>query len=214
MAAIIIKLSKTKGTQRLGRSESVISLFEKIKSKDKDFIFAGIIIDIVVPRFECLNYLPEYMDSSEIIIWLKENTTLATLPNPVLKAISQVVEEKVFLENYSLAVEDNPVDGLYILREGKLESSSHNPTKTTLCCGILPGAVINLQELLLNQTAQTSFTTLSQSHFFFISGEDFKQLVNQYPEIVREFSRQLVEEVADLESALNYQKERSLALRP
>jgi transcriptional regulator with AAA-type ATPase domain/NAD-dependent dihydropyrimidine dehydrogenase PreA subunit len=154
------------------------------------------------------------MDLSEIIIWLQENTSLGTLPNPVLNAISQVVEERVFFENYSLVVEDNAVDGLYILKEGKLESSSDNPAKTSLCCGVLPGTVINLQELLLNQTAQSSFTTLTESHFFFVSAEDFKQLANKYPEISREFSRQLVEEVADLESALNYQQERSLALRP
>lgn len=70
------------------------------------------------------------------------------------------------------------------------------------------------KKLLLDELSECTITTLTESRLLVVSAAQFTELVKQYPEIVRAFSRQLAEEVAELTSALTYSQERSQALRP
>jgi transcriptional regulator with AAA-type ATPase domain/NAD-dependent dihydropyrimidine dehydrogenase PreA subunit len=154
------------------------------------------------------------MNTSEKLIWLQERTALGILETEPLEAIAQIIEEKVIPENKLLFAEETPPEALYILLEGKLESSSKDKTNPNLNCGLLPGTAINLQELTLGELTKCSITALSECGLWIVPAEKFKELVAQYPQIQTAISRQLAQEVAQLASALTNQQERSIALRP
>ncbi|AFY53895.1 transcriptional regulators containing an AAA-type ATPase domain and a DNA-binding domain [Rivularia sp. PCC 7116] len=154
------------------------------------------------------------MNTSEKLIWLQERTALGMLEAEPLEAIAQIVEEKVIPENQRFVEEETPPEALYILLEGKLESNSKDKNNPTLNCGLLPGAAINLQELTLGELTKCSITTLSECVFWVVPAEKFQELIAEYPQIQTAVSRELAQEVAQLTSALNYEQERSIALRP
>ncbi len=154
------------------------------------------------------------MTSPEIVTWLQEHTALGILSPEVLNAIAQVVEEQVVPAKKNLVSEGTSPEALYILHAGQLESDTTNKNDPALACGFLPGAVIHLKELLLDELAACTITTVTECHLWVVSNAQFRALVNQYPEITQAFSRQLAQELAQATSALGYEQERSVALRP
>ncbi|MBH8554581.1 sigma 54-interacting transcriptional regulator [Nostocaceae cyanobacterium CENA357] len=154
------------------------------------------------------------MTSPEMVIWLQERTALGILSPEVLDAIAQVVEEQVVPAEKNLVTEGNSPEALYILHTGQLESNTTNKSNPALACGFLPGAVIHLKELVLDELAACTITTVTECHLWIVSNTQFRALVNQYPEITQGFSRQLAQELAQATSALGYEQERSVALRP
>lgn len=153
------------------------------------------------------------MTSASRVTWLQERTALGVLSAPVLNAIAGVIEEQVVPANQRLVVEDTSPTGLYILIQGQMEVDRTSQTGSAWALSLLPGATINLQELLLSQQAQRTVITLSECHLWFIPAEQFRQLAAEYPEISQAFSQQLVQELAQLSSMLSYEQERLAALR-
>ncbi|MBW4688042.1 MAG: cyclic nucleotide-binding domain-containing protein [Komarekiella atlantica HA4396-MV6] len=154
------------------------------------------------------------MTSPETVIWLQERSTLGILSPTVLNAIAEVIEEQVVPAQSNLVSEGTSPEALYILVEGQLESSSTNQTNPALACGFLPGAVIHLKELLLDESTPFTITALTECHLWVVPADKFRAFATQYPEINQAFSRQLAQELAQVTSALSYEQERSLALRP
>ncbi|MBR8836807.1 MAG: cyclic nucleotide-binding domain-containing protein [Stigonema ocellatum SAG 48.90 = DSM 106950] len=154
------------------------------------------------------------MTSPDTLIWLQERTALGILPPASLSAIAQVIEEQVVPANHRLVTEGTPPEALYILQEGQLESNSNNQTNPALAVGFLRGAVIHLQELLLDELAASTITTLTECHLWVVPAAKFREIVTQHPEIAQAFSRQMAQELAQLTSALTQEQERSIALRP
>lgn len=153
------------------------------------------------------------MASPDLPIWLQERTALGILSPDILSGIAEVIKEQVVPANHHLVIEDTLPEALYILKRGQLESEHTSQTNLSPC-GFLPGAVINLQELLLNQPTQQTIITLSECHLWVVSKAKFQQLVAKYPEITQTFSQQLAQELAQLSSQLTYEQERQAALRP
>jgi len=154
------------------------------------------------------------MTFPDLVTWLQERTALGILSVQVLNAIAQVMEEQVVPANTRLVIEDTPVESLYILRQGQLESDRTNQISSVWGVSWLPGAVIHLQELLLNQLAQRTTITRSECHLWVVPAERFRELIEQYPEISQAFSPQLAAELAKLSSQLSYEQERQTILRP
>jgi len=154
------------------------------------------------------------MTFPDLVTWLQERTAFGILSEEVLNAIASVMEERVVSANTRLVQEDTAVEHLYILQQGQLESDRTNQTSTAWAVSWLPGAIIHLQELLFDQPAQRTATTLSECHLWVVPAERFRELVAQYPEISQAFSPQLAAELAKLSSQLSYEQERQTALRP
>jgi transcriptional regulator with AAA-type ATPase domain/NAD-dependent dihydropyrimidine dehydrogenase PreA subunit len=150
------------------------------------------------------------MDVQELVRWLKERSALSLLNLEILTAIASQLEERILDEQQAITTEGTPPEGLYILRSGRIEAQ----LQRWRSYGLLPGAAINLQELLVKTSVRQTLITLSECEFWFISAEPFNQLVSQYPEINQVFSQQLVEEVEALSSQLVYEQERLLILQP
>ncbi|RCJ39157.1 AAA family ATPase [Nostoc minutum NIES-26] len=154
------------------------------------------------------------MTSPDKVKWLQERTTLGILSPEVLDAIAQAIEEQVVPPQKTLVSEGTSPKALYILVEGQLESDNTNQSNPAFARGFLPGSVIHLQELLLDELAEFTITAVTECHLWFIPAAKFRDLVSQYSEITQAFSRQLAQELAQVTSALSYEQERSVALRP
>ncbi|MGE5659283.1 MAG: sigma 54-interacting transcriptional regulator [Actinomycetota bacterium] len=154
------------------------------------------------------------------VIWLQERTALGILSEPTLNAIAQLLQPRTLPAHQTLIAENTPPDGLYILQTGRLETSQLTPTNTPEILenrhfsSLLPGSVLHLQELLLEQPAQETVTTLTDCEFYWIPATQFRELVTQYPEITQAFTRQLAEEIAQLSALFTYEQERQAILRP
>jgi transcriptional regulator with AAA-type ATPase domain/NAD-dependent dihydropyrimidine dehydrogenase PreA subunit len=154
------------------------------------------------------------MASPETVIWLQERTTLGILSDAALNAIAQALEEQVVPQGSNLVSVGTPPEAVYILKDGQIESETSNKNNFTPACGFLPGAVINLKELLLDELTPSTIIALSECHVWVIPAAEFRTLATQYPEITQALSRSLAQELAQVTSALTYEQERSVALRP
>ncbi|GBE94446.1 sigma 54-interacting transcriptional regulator [Nostoc cycadae] len=154
------------------------------------------------------------MTSQEIVIWLQEHTTLGILSSAALNAIAQVLEERTLPQGSNLVSAGIPPEALYILKDGQIESDTSNKSNFALACGFLPGAVINLKELLLDELTPSTIIALTECQIWVIPASEFRTLASQYPEITQALSRSLAQELAQVTSALTYEQERSVALRP
>ncbi|MFE4106477.1 sigma 54-interacting transcriptional regulator [Almyronema epifaneia] len=150
------------------------------------------------------------MAAADCITWLKERTALNSLSQEILEAIAPLLQARTVAAEQTLTLAEASPDGLWILRQGKVESDRDRPKAVSL----LPGSVINLQALLLNQPVQQTFITLSECEFFFVPVADFAQVVQAYPAITQLFSQQLAAEVEQLSSQLSFEQERQTILRP
>ncbi|MEQ8469298.1 sigma 54-interacting transcriptional regulator [Coleofasciculus sp. E1-EBD-02] len=150
----------------------------------------------------------------DLVTWLRERTAFSILSDEILQAIAPRMEALAVNAQERLVIEDTPVDYLYILQQGRIEGYRTNQLGSIWGVSWLPGAVIHLQELLLNQSAQRTILTRSDSHLWRIPAEQFRDLIHQYPEISQAFSPQLAQDLAHLSSQLKVEQERQVALRP
>jgi transcriptional regulator with AAA-type ATPase domain/NAD-dependent dihydropyrimidine dehydrogenase PreA subunit len=149
------------------------------------------------------------MSPSDIVTWLKERTNLHVLSDEVLWAIAPQLEAKRLPIYQDIAVEDRVPDGIYVLRTGGLESHS----KQFRSLGLIPGSVIDLKAVLLNQPSQETVTTLAESEFWFLSSAKVQELARQYSEIPQLFSQILAKELVELTQKLSFEQERQNLLR-
>ncbi|HAX74364.1 MAG TPA: AAA family ATPase [Cyanobacteria bacterium UBA11372] len=154
------------------------------------------------------------MTSKDIVIWLQERTAFSILRAEVLEDLAQNIQEQVILPNQRLVLEDTPPEGVYVLKQGRLEGDRKTQTRSIWAVSFLPGSIIHLQELLFGQLAQRTIIALSECQLWFIPADKFRELVEKYPEITPAFSQQLAMELAQLSSQLSYEQERQTVLRP
>lgn len=154
------------------------------------------------------------VDYAERVVWLKQNTALGTLPDSVLDAIAVAITEESVGENRRLTLEDTVPEALYILYSGHIESYRTSKTSEASATGLLPGAVMYLKELLLDELAVETTITLNDCVLWTIERSRFLELAQQYTEIGQTVSRQLASELEQVSSALEYERERQTALRP
>lgn len=145
------------------------------------------------------------MNIPDLVTWLQERTALNILSEEVLRAIAPLLQQKHLRANETLVSANTGADGLYILRSGRAESYSSS---------LLPGMVINLEALLLNQLVTKTIITLSDCELWWLDKNSFTELVNQYPQINQAFSQQLLREINELSNQLVFTQERGLILRP
>ena len=148
------------------------------------------------------------------VTWLQERTDLGVLSTEVLRAIAQIIEERVVSANQQLVPEGVPVKELYILQQGRLQGDRRGQTNSAWTVSWLPGATIHLQELLLGQPAQRTVVSLSECRLWVVPADPFRALVSSYPEINQTLLPQLAQRLAKLSSQLSQEQARQAILRP
>lgn len=146
--------------------------------------------------------------------WLQRHTPLGVLSEEVLAALVTKIQVEQVQENRRLVLEDTPPPAVYILRSGRLESYRTNAASAARASSLLPGSVLYVKELLLDQPAEQTVITLSDCELWVVPREDLLELAEQYPEINRAFSRYLAAELNAIAAQLAFEQERQIALRP
>jgi transcriptional regulator with AAA-type ATPase domain/NAD-dependent dihydropyrimidine dehydrogenase PreA subunit len=154
------------------------------------------------------------MAIAERVSWLRENTVLGSLPEETLAAIATRIQEESIQANRRIELEDTAPRSLYILYSGHLESYRTSRTTMARATGLLPGVVIYLKELLLDQPADETTITLTDCVLWSIPRAEFLTLAQQYPEIGQSVSRQLATELQEVSARLEFERDRQAALRP
>jgi len=147
-------------------------------------------------------------------VWLRENTSLVSLSEGALEAIATAIQEEAIQENRRLVLEDTSPEALYILKTGRLESYHTSKTGLANAVSLLPGTVLHLKELALDQPVEQTVITLNDCVVWRIPKAAFLAIVQQYPEITQTLSRQLATELDQVSAQLAYERERQTALRP
>lgn len=149
--------------------------------------------------------------------WLQRQTLFDRLPETALTAIALALQEYPILANRRLGLEDTVPEALFILYEGRLERYRTSPNSMAKVVSLLPGSVLYLKELLLDQVAHETTITLEDCILWQIPRSDFLQLTQQHPEIAQILSQVVSQQLAiDLdraESELAYERDRAQALR-
>jgi transcriptional regulator with AAA-type ATPase domain/NAD-dependent dihydropyrimidine dehydrogenase PreA subunit len=154
------------------------------------------------------------MENTERVQWLQQQTPLNVLSEDVLAAIVAEIQVEQVQENRRLVLEETPPTALYILYSGKLEAYRTSVDSTAKASSLLPGSVLHVKELLLDQPTDQTVITLSDCELWVVSRDAFLSLVAQYPEINRAFSRYLAAELDSMAAQLAFEQERQVALRP
>jgi transcriptional regulator with AAA-type ATPase domain/NAD-dependent dihydropyrimidine dehydrogenase PreA subunit len=154
------------------------------------------------------------MEQAERITWLQQHTSFGSLEQGVLGAIAAVIQEESIEANRRLILEDTCPLALYILHSGRLESYRTSTNTAARAVSLLPGALLHFKELLLDQPAEQTVITLTDTVLWSIPRSQFLALVQQYPSITQTFSRQLATELDQVSAQLTYERQRQIALRP
>lgn len=154
------------------------------------------------------------MDQLDRVRWLQEHTELNVLPKLALAAIASVAQDHTVAANRRVVLEDTPPQALYVLRSGRLESYHTSKAALANVSSLLPGTILHLRELLLDQPVEQTVITLTDCTFWLIPRNEFLVIVQQHPEIAQTFSRQLASELTEVSTQLAYERERQTALRP
>lgn len=150
------------------------------------------------------------MTLSSSIAWLQERTPLGLLDAASQAAIAAALETQQLPAGTLLAKAGTAPEALYILQQGQVETDQDEAEGV----GFLPGALLNLEALLLDQPAEQTLVALSEVQLWRLSAAQVQDLVRRHPSILQTFSRQLVETVKRLAFQLDYEQERQAILRP
>lgn len=150
------------------------------------------------------------MDPSNIAVWLRERTPLSLMPAAALESLVEHIEEQSWAADQQLFHRGDNAKGLYILWEGRLE----NQTRSIGDVSFLPGTVLNLEPLLLDQPVERTVVTLSPCRLWFVPAEQVKSLLQTYPDVLKEFTRKLAADVKRLSFQAEFEQERQAVLRP
>jgi transcriptional regulator with AAA-type ATPase domain/NAD-dependent dihydropyrimidine dehydrogenase PreA subunit len=156
----------------------------------------------------------DHMQIAERVQWLRDNTSLSALSDQVLEAIARAVQVEHVAKNRRLVLEDTVPNALYFLKSGHLEQYRTTLTTPARALSLLPGSVLYLRELLLDQAAEQTVITLSDCELWTVPREAFTKLVEQFPQISRTLTQQLAAELEEVSSQLAFEQERQTALRP
>ena len=161
-----------------------------------------------------VEYSTEMAEVPARVAWLKQATCFKVLPEDVLAAIATQLAPFSLQANRRLILEDTHPDALYILKTGHLERYRTQRTSMAQAIDLLPGAILHLQEILLDQPTDYTVISLDDCDLWQLSADRLKQIANDYPSLSQQLSELLAEEVEQLSAQLLYEQERQQELRP
>jgi transcriptional regulator with AAA-type ATPase domain/NAD-dependent dihydropyrimidine dehydrogenase PreA subunit len=154
------------------------------------------------------------MDTAAQVLWLQSHTIFRDLPEALVGAIASHLTEFSFAANRRLILEDTPPDALYILYSGQLESYRTRRNSAAKVTELEAGAVLHLQELLLNSNTTQTLVSLSDCVLWTLEKAQFQQLIQAFPELNKELSALLANALEEVSDRLVYEQARQQALRP
>jgi len=120
-----------------------------------------------------------------------------------MKKIIQERRTRQFKKGQVIYYEGDKGTGLYLLINGKAKSIKLAPDGRELMTGIYsPDDYMGINSMLLNEAHSDTATAMEDSTVCLIPKESLEQLMNQYPDVAREFIKLLAKDVKDKEEHL------------
>ncbi len=154
------------------------------------------------------------MDAAARTHWLQTHTIFRDLSETLVSAIAACLTEIPFAANRRLILEDTSPDALYILYSGQLESYRTRRTSAAKVNVLEPGAILHLQELLLNTDTAQTLVSVSDCVLWRLDKTRFQQLTEEFSELNKALSRLLASALEEVSEQLAYEQERQQALQP
>ncbi|MGB3300549.1 MAG: cyclic nucleotide-binding domain-containing protein [Phormidesmis sp.] len=154
------------------------------------------------------------MDAAARTHWLQSHTLFRDLSERWVSALAAHLQEIPFAANRCLIVEDTSPDALYVLKSGQLESDRTQNTSAAKVTTLAPGAVIHLQELLLNTNTTQTIVSLSDCVIWKLDQTQFQQLSAEFPELKQALSKLIAGALEEVSEQLAYEQSRQQALLP
>jgi transcriptional regulator with AAA-type ATPase domain/NAD-dependent dihydropyrimidine dehydrogenase PreA subunit len=143
-------------------------------------------------------------------IWLQERTLFSGLEDATLTVLNQALQVQQLGPQQTVVAVGEPAEGLYILESGCIEQSLDSVNARSF----LPGSILNVRSLLLQQPVEATVMTVTDSTLWFLDRDTFETLIATYPDLNQLISQRLAAEVQQLASQLSYEQERQAILRP
>jgi CRP/FNR family transcriptional regulator len=123
---------------------------------------------------------------------LKENGFLCHLSPVAEREFESIKSTSFYPEGSRLFLENEPVQGIFLLCSGKIKLSVSSRTGKTLILQLAhPGEILGLSESMSGLDYEVSAEALHPSKVAFIRREDFLRFVNRFPEVYQAVIRQL-----------------------
>lgn len=151
------------------------------------------------------------MDAIDRQRWLRENTLFTGLSEGAIAAIAEALTAVPVAAGQVLAQPSQSPSALLILVEGELDR--RNPTRDNRD-RLLPGTVLNLREILLDQPQSQSVQAIADSLIWQLSADLLKAIAAQWTELDRYLSGQLAAELDTVTAQLLFEQARLRELQP
>jgi transcriptional regulator with AAA-type ATPase domain/NAD-dependent dihydropyrimidine dehydrogenase PreA subunit len=148
------------------------------------------------------------------LTWLKERSALGHLPDEILTAMLPKFEFQRIPANRRFILEDTLPDALYVLGRGRLESYRTSLDGPAWAISLLPGSLLHLPELLLEQPTPYTIVPLTDCELWRLPKVDFLAIAHQFPDLFQIVSRQIATNLTQIASQLAFEQERQTILRP
>lgn len=151
------------------------------------------------------------METSDKQRWLLENTLFNGLSERAIAAIATGLSEVTVPSGQVLSDLDSLPNALLILVHGELDRQQ---PMTGQCDRLLPGSVLNLREILLQQPVTQQVTTATDVLVWQLSAEQLQAIATELNELDRYLSAQLAAELDAVTAQLRFEQARLRELQP
>ena len=147
------------------------------------------------------------MESDARLVWLQERSELGQLSPEILAAIASTLKLDIRAAGDYIDLKAEKDSAVYILRRGQLSEQDGQEC-------LIPGAVINLEAFITDCLPSEKLITISECELWRWPGEQVRQTLQDYPQILQILSQQLLQEVQELTAQLSFEHERQRVLQP
>ncbi len=139
-------------------------------------------------------------ETMERLILLREVPLFARLSLEQLEAINGLLTESFYLEGEVVFREGDPAGELYLLVEGEAQIvTAHGTSDAVVLNTMHPPSYIGEMAILDDRPRSATVVISADAHLLSLSGESFKDLMLQMPEIPLEICRSLTGRVRELD---------------
>ncbi|MGK7890915.1 MAG: sigma 54-interacting transcriptional regulator, partial [Leptolyngbyaceae cyanobacterium] len=153
------------------------------------------------------------MDVAERTQWLQSHTMLKGLADETLTALAIAIQIRPVSKHSCLALEGDAPEALYVLHSGQLKGYSATPTSLGQLTRLLPGVVLHLSTILLEQDVPQTLVTFADSEIWEIPREALVAIAQSYPQLKEQASQPLITGWMPGSAALAYEQEHQQELR-
>ena len=134
-------------------------------------------------------------DTEGLLKFLGEVPIFKELSTESLKKISEKIQKRTFAKDIIIIKNESPGDCLYFIKSGSVRVVSESEGEEFIIATIPGGKCFGEMSLLTDEPCCASVITNEDSLLFFITKDDFNEIISENPVIYKHFNKLLSERV-------------------